>query len=187
VPRPTGGAPAPTDGELGHRIGVGSERHDSGDDTIGRELAERVASVDLAFAEWIFDGKRKHVVAERRRIYGNGDGDSFGWLTVARHQRELGGDGEFLQRRWCLRGAAGAACTPGKLVMAMRQGLATTFRSPVGLASESRGPGVRRFVGIPRPAATVIASFSNSDPPLGAGPRRVTGIYFSATWKPAKR
>jgi uncharacterized protein (TIGR03437 family) len=79
--------------------------------------------------------------------------------------------------------AATTACSPAKLVMAMQQ-LGNNFASPVGWPVSLEAE-VVDDCGNPAPAATVVASFSNGDPPLalvGLG----NGIY-SATWKPANR
>src|SRR5579871_362146 len=80
-----------------------------------------------------------------------------------------------------VRGFTATACTPSKLVLAMRQ-LATNFQSPVGWPVNLEAQ-VVDDCGNPAQSATVTAAFSNGDAPLTLA--YVGGGVYSATWNPA--
>jgi uncharacterized protein (TIGR03437 family) len=78
-------------------------------------------------------------------------------------------------------GAAAAGCTPQSVLMVMRQ-LGSGFSSPVGWPVDLEAQ-LADNCGNPATGATVVATFSNGDPPLALA-NIGNGIY-SATWKPA--
>jgi len=77
-------------------------------------------------------------------------------------------------------GAAAAGCAPQSLLMVMRQ-LGSGFSSPVGWPVDLEAQ-LADNCGNPATGATVVATFSNGDPPLALASIG-NGIY-SATWKP---
>jgi len=74
-----------------------------------------------------------------------------------------------------------AACSPNKMAVGTT-GLANNFTVPAGWPAQLTVE-VRDNCGAAVSNATVVARFSNGDPPMTLDPDDVTGIY-SATWQP---